>query len=205
MTWSRRSLLKVVALFSLIVFVTVCAGWVRSIYLLDGVCVRYLDNDATGERFGNYLLIGEGRLVWLSYKIKTYTLRGAGRKESLAARLPLPIDHYYHSLVRPRGRTILGFYSWRQVQTSLGEAPFIRMETQSIGIPLWSIAFVSLICPSLWLRGKLKASRRGLCRRCGYDLRASVSQCPECGETIVTMEQKRTEADFPEPREAEAV
>jgi len=54
------------------------------------------------------------------------------------------------------------------------------------------IAFIkstvfSMVLPLLWLfdrRRKQRASRRlasGHCTKCGYDLRATPEQCPECG------------------------
>lgn len=53
-----------------------------------------------------------------------------------------------------------------------------------IYIPFWSLALLFTIAPALRLRTLLRHSRRktkGQCQSCGYDLRATPHQCPECG------------------------
>jgi hypothetical protein len=49
------------------------------------------------------------------------------------------------------------------------------------GVPVW---FVTLVLAGIGLSSWRLARRRrapGLCRACGYDLRATPGRCPECG------------------------
>jgi hypothetical protein len=60
-----------------------------------------------------------------------------------------------------------------------------------VGVSHWLLAMVLLVPPMLWLNRFRKARRTrgiGLCRSCGYDLRASPGRCPECGAMQATEE-----------------
>jgi hypothetical protein len=51
-------------------------------------------------------------------------------------------------------------------------------------VPWWFLALLTAVLPVWRVKSWLKSRRRaepGGCRVCGYDLRASVDRCPECG------------------------
>jgi hypothetical protein len=53
-----------------------------------------------------------------------------------------------------------------------------------LGVPHWFVLSLLLLAPAAWIdrfRKRRRAARLGLCRSCGYDLRASPDRCPECG------------------------
>ena len=63
---------------------------------------------------------------------------------------------------------------------------------QEVGMSCWALLVGSLVLPAMWAgaRGRRayaarQQARVGLCKRCGYDLRATPAQCPECGAVPV--------------------
>jgi hypothetical protein len=79
----------------------------------------------------------------------------------------------------------LGFYFF----TSGAPLRWMTMSSPSpqgwmMRIPWWPILLLTGILPLkhlLVLATRVKPHRRGYCRNCGYDLRATPDRCPECG------------------------
>ena len=71
---------------------------------------------------------------------------------------------------------------WRVPQPTL-----VREREAFVILPLWSLCAGGLLLPisraaiHVRRRRAARAARRGVCTRCGYDLRATPNRCPECG------------------------
>jgi hypothetical protein len=59
--------------------------------------------------------------------------------------------------------------------------PYVELHIEMMA-PWWSLTLLTAALPLLRWRAWLKRPRDpGLCRKCGYDLRATPDRCPECG------------------------
>jgi hypothetical protein len=79
--------------------------------------------------------------------------------------------------IDPRARSPLGL-AW---QTASSRGPF---SVAAMTVPGWIFPLILLALPvaheARLYRARSRA-RRGFCRACGYDLRATPDRCPECG------------------------
>jgi hypothetical protein len=90
-------------------------------------------------------------------------------------------------------KSLLGFYfGSNPVEMAVrGHRSTFWIQLRHIMIPYWFLFIVTAIVP-LWLMGEsvknryriMNRRRQGRCLACGYDLRASAGQCPECGREI---------------------
>jgi hypothetical protein len=70
------------------------------------------------------------------------------------------------------------------------EQPPYVIAAYAVWFPHWFAVLVLSVLPAraLATRGTLwKRARRGLCRGCGYDLRATPNRCPECGAAAAAL------------------
>jgi hypothetical protein len=116
---------------------------------------------------------------------KTYTPWGVSnapgfyhiRGETRWIRGPIGSAHLGWSYGRESGQT---WYSGDPGETWINDITEFR-------IPLWFVAAM-LATPPMIHFARLLLRRKweqGTCRACGYDLRASIERCPECGSMII--------------------
>jgi hypothetical protein len=76
-------------------------------------------------------------------------------------------------------------------QMARGSPYWTFLNASQLSMPEGGLIALTAVLPAVWalswlayvpaqLRGR-RAARRGLCRQCGYDLRATPGRCPECG------------------------
>jgi hypothetical protein len=66
----------------------------------------------------------------------------------------------------------------------LASTAWMAADVTFLGVPHWLVLVATAVAPTWWLarlRSRVRRKRRGLCPRCGYDLRATPGRCPECG------------------------
>ena len=92
----------------------------------------------------------------------------------------------------------LGTSSWQFVADKT-----VDWELYAVGCPHWFLVLVFTAATLCALRlakhqQALQRRHRGLCEKCGYDLRASPERCPECGAPRVGPQRVSTSGATPD-------
>lgn len=168
----RRRLFQLAAIASLVICLAILALWGRSYWHLDAV-----DVFPTPQRFWSGMSAGGRIEIRLIRADATYW---AGRSADFSSGR---LEQLGYSM---------GPFQWEAAGFAYGKGivPSGSSATLTARVFLVPHAFVAVTfaaLPALWLRGVLRHRVRrrriagGLCARCGYDLRASPGNCPECG------------------------
>jgi hypothetical protein len=169
---------------SLVFCILICVLWIRSRWIADEVIWRNHASDWGHAQWrGIGIIEGEFLIVRAPFydaandcppipKLDDFPLQYFDEKVSgkpklfQAAPMLSPI-YWIHGGIR-----WLDFSRWT------------RSPWWALFIPLWMPASVASLLPGCWLARRLRRRQLELtshCRVCGYDLRATSYQCPECG------------------------
>ena len=179
-----RRLLNLVTTASLLLCVAACGLWARSYRAHDElVWTRRERAPTAGRHLGLGVESRWGRLTlnsqWYEEPVK------AGSENWLPQDWPPP-----GASVIAFGRNVFPAHPGgsRSGRWGFRAGSIVRQDlvSRSADVPHWCAAAVLSLMPVAWLRRRLCRPRpRGLCSRCGYDLRATPDRCPECGTATV--------------------
>lgn len=179
-----RILLVALAGLWLIVCARTAVLWVRSYFLQDWIDYQITD-DARNTWTGYTFASNRGSL-FISKSQQRFKQKGKAWVYS--ATLPSPEGFSYHQFPTHENDMLAGSFF-----KSMGFLVVLNDETiETDGtfsyprafFPHWFIILVAAMLPAWLLRRAILRRRwrsKGLCRQCGYDLRASPERCPECG------------------------
>jgi len=155
--------------------------WVRSYYRFDRIIHRSANNV-------HYAEADDEAKSWKGHLSYEHELRELDEPpDPLTYPVGFGVDsgdvaeHGLLALSSQLGHHWLGFGYLRD---SKGSLPPFRLTRFQLIIPHWAVAFAFALLPARWgLLRRRDGHRRkhGLCRSCGYDIRATPERCPECG------------------------
>jgi hypothetical protein len=167
-------LVRVLAILSAGAFALVVAAWVRGYFISDTLGWGFAAN-ASGGRHVAGAASGRGGVTFFVIDVRAQVslLGGFWQCEP---------PGYGGDFGRVQARwSLLGL---RAVSPSARSAESERI--WALVAPSWLVALIAGTLPTISLARLrlLRWTRRasvGVCRRCGYDLRATPERCPECG------------------------
>jgi hypothetical protein len=185
-----RTLRFAISAISLLLALLIAIFWIRGYFVTDDF-QRTASHDLPTElRWNQYhILLGKGgigmcRVAWSAPVGSTprwgdspFVRDSPLTHQRLAAAYP----QFVFPPTLPQMR--LGF-NFEQINIGSSIYP-ARGRYNGMILPLWPLMvfFLVLTIPETLLRYRLYRRRKaGLCRNCGYDLRASPGVCPECGK-----------------------
>ncbi|MCX5660453.1 MAG: hypothetical protein NTW19_12125 [Planctomycetota bacterium] len=189
----RRWLFNAAALLSLLLCVAVCVGRARTWHGSERVGnAGFSSFDPDGEeRLWSWWLLTSERGFLLFERGWIRPTDSVWRQGSFApSRQFVGYHRLYEDLRTVRNDSawndfgFFGKYSRKPGFKWFGGRPSETAEFR-IGAPYWVLILVTGALPLWALPGLLRRRPKpGMCRQCGYDLRASKNACPECGEAI---------------------
>jgi hypothetical protein len=117
--------------------------------------------------------------------VRSYRLKqpASGSKPQKVLHIGADPAHYF--VLQP---TTLGFAFVNHISSYRGAAgTSVQVDTMTVSqlsFPLWLLAILFGVCPTLWVVAAMRQRMRQIgsrCVHCGYDLRATPDRCPECG------------------------
>lgn len=157
----KRRTFTILSALSLALCMTTAGLWVRSYWVADNL-----------QSYSNLRLVGAGSVQGrLTFGMLRFRKTPVG---TVARWLPLPLGPGVFVYVP----------GWKYFGFGVRDASYGLGHSTTVFIPHWFVLVMSIALPAQWFRIWRRTEsekRRGLCRVCGYDLRASPDRCPECG------------------------
>ncbi|HEY7120660.1 MAG TPA: hypothetical protein VH475_29015 [Tepidisphaeraceae bacterium] len=169
---------RLVTFASALVLLLCVAGWVRS-YLPEYSTVRAYDGSAF------FVCYNRDAAPYID-PLDNPTLEGY-RGDAYAGRPPPRWDSEQILTAARRWKPAagVGTIKWRGIGFELiATTGHLRWGYFVLGVPFWALCLPPAIAAGWGVaRSYRRRNRRraGLCRQCGYDLRATPDRCPECG------------------------
>jgi hypothetical protein len=174
-----RRLFAIFSALSLLLCMLAIAVFVRS-WSVYGSLKRESMNDLNHTFTAMSIGVSSGRLIYVSIDTVLPVGTADERKWSADERKWLASQLGWSREVRDVPRR-----SFRDIRDDLFEC-FWRRQHQSTNVffPFWPVILILSTPPALALarwRRSLKRRAHHHCANCGYDLRATLDRCPECG------------------------
>jgi hypothetical protein len=188
----KRILFTLVAALSLALCAATITLWIRSYSGSDYISRSKLINSTPDivETRSHQIMCTRGLIKFID---ETHTAYPRGTVAMIDPELRPPYWSYgrlgagHIGWVDEVSRTLWKRLGFRAYQSGHG-ASFYDASEKIITIPAWLPTALLAIPPLLWTIGVLRRRRRrrgNLCPHCGYDLRATPAQCPECGASFL--------------------